>query len=47
MAVIVGQLSLIYDDIGEESILVQSVVVNPDFNLAPLANDIALIEVLL
>ena len=43
----VAQLSLIYDDVDEDSFPVQIVQVHPNYNAATLANNIALIEVLL
>jgi len=41
----VAQLSLIYDDVDEDSFPVQIIQVHPDYNAATLANNIALIEV--
>ena len=45
--VTVGQLSLIYDDIGEETFPVNQVIIHPDFDntLGLLKHNLALLEV--
>jgi hypothetical protein len=45
LTVTVGQLSLIYQDVGEETFPVRKVIINEDFDETTLANDIALLEV--
>ena len=41
----VAQLSLIYEDVDEDSFPVQVVLIHPDYDSVTLVNNIALIEV--
>ena len=45
LTVTVGQLSLIYEDVGEETFPVRKVIIHPDFNSTTLKNNLALLEV--